>query len=110
MGEPVELQVDDEVAAQEPIVEDEVEEVVVSIEGEPLLAGLKEEAFAELQEELLQMGDDGRLEIGFGVSGLLVEPEELEDVRFLQDVLGFHDDLALGSEAFHARLVAAEGE
>ena len=48
MRELVELQVDDQIAAQEPVVEDEVEEVVVAVEGETLLPCLEEEAFAQL--------------------------------------------------------------
>ena len=48
MRELVELQVDDQIAAQEPVVEDEVEEVVVAVEGEALLPSFKEEAFAQL--------------------------------------------------------------
>ena len=104
------LQVDDEVAAQEPVVEDEVEEVVVAIEGEALLPRLKEKAFAQLQEEFFEVRDNGRFEIGFGVTGLLVEAEEFEDERILQDVFGLRDDLPLAGEAFDARFVAAEGE
>ena len=37
MRELVELQVDDQIAAQKPVVEDEVEKVVVAVEGEALL-------------------------------------------------------------------------
>ena len=47
MGELFKFQVDDEVAAQEAVVEDEIEKVVVAVEGEPLLTGLEEKAFAE---------------------------------------------------------------
>ena len=59
MREFAQLQVDDEVAAQEPVVEDEVEEVVVAVEGESLLPGLEEEAFAQLQKEFFEVRDDG---------------------------------------------------
>ena len=110
MRELVELQVDDQIAAQEPVVEDEVEEVVVAVEGEALLPSLKEEAFAQLQEEFFEVRDDGGFEIGFGVTGLLVETEEFEDERILQDVFGLRDDLPLAGEAFYAGFVAAEGE
>jgi hypothetical protein len=51
---------------------------VVLIEGEALLAGLEEEAFAEFEEEVLQAVDDGLLEVVFGVAGFFFEAEELE--------------------------------
>ena len=59
MGEFAKFQIDDEVAAEDAVVKDEVEEVVVAIEGEPLLARLEEKAFSKLQKELFQVADDG---------------------------------------------------
>lgn len=103
----VELEVDDDVAAEEAIVEDEVHEVVVLIEGEALLAGIEEEAFAEFEEEVLEAIDDGLLEIGLGVAGLRIEAEELEHERLLQQVLRPDDDLAFLGEPPDARLVPA---
>jgi hypothetical protein len=108
--ELVELQVDDQIAAEEPIVEDEVEEVVVAVECEPLLARFEEEALAEFEEKFFQMRDDGGFEFGFGVAGLFVEAEEFEDEGFFEEVVGLGDDLTLPGEAFYAVLVAAEGD
>lgn len=79
MRELVELEVDDDVAAQEAVIEDEIDEVVVFIEGEAFLAGLEEEAFAEFEKEVFEAVDDGLLQIAFGVAGLVVETEEFED-------------------------------
>jgi hypothetical protein len=110
MGELVELQVDDQIAAQEPIVEDEIEEVVVAIEGETLLPGLEEKAFAQLEQELFQMGDDGGFKLGFGVIGLFGEAEEFQHERFLEEIFRLRDDLPLAGEAFNAGFVSAEGE
>ncbi len=58
MGELVELEVDDDVAAQEPVVENEIKEVVVAIEGETLLPGLEEKALAEFEEEFFEVADE----------------------------------------------------
>ena len=52
MGKFVELEVDDDVAAEEAVVEDEIHEVVVLIESEALLAGLEEEAVVRSQRML----------------------------------------------------------
>ena len=55
MGEFVEFEVDDDVAAEEAVVEDEVHEVVVRIKGEAALAGLEKEAFAEFEKEVFEV-------------------------------------------------------
>ena len=49
MRELVELEVNDDIAAQEPVVEDEIHEVMILVEGESLLAGLEQKTFAEFQ-------------------------------------------------------------
>ena len=108
MGEFAKFQIDDEVAAEDAVVKDEVEEVVVAIEGEPLLARLEEKAFSKLQKELFQVADDGGFQITLGVADLFIEAEEFEDVRFLEQILRRFDDLPLGGEAFHTGLVAAQ--
>jgi len=49
MRELLQLEINDDIAAQQPVVEYEVEEVVIAIEGETLLPGLEEKAFAEFE-------------------------------------------------------------
>ncbi len=83
---------------------------MVAIEGEPLLAGLEKEAFAEFEQELFKMGDQGRFEIRFGVAGLFVQAGEFEHERLLEDVRGPGDDLSLFGELLDAFFVAAQGE
>ena len=100
MGQLVELQVNDEVAAQEAVVENEVQEVVLAVEGESFLPGLEEKTLAQLDEKPLQVGDDGRLQIGFRIAGLLLQAQELEDESFFQEVFGAGDDLARGQSTF----------
>ena len=110
MGELVELQVDDQIATQEAVVEDEIEKVVVAIEGESLLPRLEEEALAEFEEEVLQVRDEGGLEIRLGVGGLLGEAEEFKDERFFEEVFGSGDDLAFLRQLADGFFVTAEGE
>ncbi|MDB6006162.1 MAG: hypothetical protein JWR15_3149 [Prosthecobacter sp.] len=110
MRELVELEVDDDVAAEEAVVEDEIDEVVVFIEGEALLAGFEEEAFAEFEEEVFEAVDDGLFEVVFGVAGLVFKAEEFQDEGLFQQVLGPDDDLALAGEFADAFFVAAESE
>jgi len=110
MGELVELEIDEDVTAKEAVVENEVHEVMVFIEGETTLPGLEEEAFAEFEQKVLEMGDDGRLQIGFGVAGSFLEAEKFEDEGFLEKVFRPGDELAFPGETLGAVLVPAEGK
>jgi hypothetical protein len=84
MGEIVELEVDDDVATQEPVVENEIKEVVVAIEGETLLPGLEEEALAEFEEEFFEVADECGFEVGFRKTGSIFQAEKFEDERFFE--------------------------
>ena len=64
MGELVELEVDDHVATQETIIEDQVHEEVIFVKGKTFLPRLEQEAFAEFEQEALQVADNGRFEFG----------------------------------------------
>lgn len=56
------------------------------------------------------MGDDGAFEVGFAVTGLLLQAEELQDQRLLEKILGAGDNLAFLGKAIDTGLVAAECE
>lgn len=83
---------------------------MVVVEGESFLAGLEEEAFAEFQEELLELADDGGFEIGLGIGRFIFQAEEFEDGGIFEHVRGFRGDMAFLGEPSDACLVAAEGE
>jgi hypothetical protein len=110
MRELLQLEINDDIAAQEPVVEDEVEEVVVAIEGESLLPCFEEEALAEFEQKLFKMGDQCGFKIGLGIAGLLVEAEEFEHERLFEEVFGLGDELPFAGEPFDSCLVAAESE
>jgi hypothetical protein len=58
VGEFVDFEVDEDVAAEESVVEDEIDVEVVFFEAEAFLAGLEEEAFAEFEKVLFEMIED----------------------------------------------------
>ena len=49
MGELVQLQVDDDVTAQEPIIKHQIKEVVIAVEGKTLLPCFEQETLAEFE-------------------------------------------------------------
>ena len=110
MRELVELQVNDDIAAQEPVVKHKVKEIVVAVKREPLLPGFEEETLAEFQQEFLQVGNQRRFEVRLAVIRLLVEAEKFEDEGLLQQILGPSDDLASFGEPLHGGFIAAERE
>lgn len=110
MTELVELQVDEHIAAQQAVVEDEIDEEMVLVEGEALLPGLEEKAFAQLQQKLFEPVNDGGFQVGFGIASFLVKAEEFQDVRLFEDVRRRNDDLSLAGKPLDLFLVFAEGE
>ena len=95
VGDLADLQIDQHVAAQQAIVEDQIDEEMFFLEGEALLPGLEEEAFAQFQQEALDLADDGGFEVGFGIAAALVQPEELQHQGLFEQVARLGDDLAL---------------
>ena len=62
------LQIDQHVAAKQPVIEDQIDKEMLLVEGEAFLPGLEEKALAQLQKEMFQLVDDCYLQIGFGIS------------------------------------------
>src|ERR1017187_2351331 len=110
MGDLAEFQIDQDIAAQQAVVENQVHEEVVFVEGEPPLACLEEEAFAHFQQETLDLADDGSFQVGLGILAALVQAEKLQDQGFLQQVARLHDGLAFPREPTDTLFIAAEGE
>lgn len=87
MSELTELEVDEDEAAEQAVVEHEVDEEVVTVEGQPLLARHEAEPLAELEQERFDAVDDRLLKVALTPRGALVETEELQNERLL-DHLG----------------------
>jgi len=69
------------------VVEHQVDEVITVIGADALLALDKGKPFAQLQEELLQVGDDALFEVAF-LPGFILQVEKVEDVRVAQVMFG----------------------
>ena len=59
---------------------------MLAVERDPLLAAHEGEALAQLEEELLELVDQGPLQVGLAEPLVLAEPGELQDVGVLDQV------------------------
>ena len=110
MRERAELEVDQHMAAQQAVVEDEVDEEMLVVEAEALLPRLEQKALAEFEQELAEAVDDGAFQIGVGLAALFGQAEKFQHQRFLEQVLRLTDDLAFARQLADAFLVAAQGQ
>ncbi len=84
--EGTDFQFDEQMAAKEAVVEDEVDVVVFAANGDPPLPRLKAKARAELEEEGLEMVEECGLEIAFEIVWFFGQPGEFENVRVANQV------------------------
>src|ERR1039458_10606074 len=75
MGDLAEFQIDQDVAAQQAVIENQIHEEVVFVEGEAPLPRLEEEALAHFQQEALDLADDGGFQVGLGILAALVQAD-----------------------------------
>ena len=80
------------------------------VEGKTLLPRLEEEAFAHFQQEMLDLADDGGLQVGLRIAAPLVQSEELQNERFLEQVARPLNGMPFPREPANALFVAAEGQ
>ncbi len=72
--------------AELAIVEQQVDAEVVSVDLDPLLASDEGEPAAELQDERLELAEDGVFQVFLQVA--VRDAEEIEDVGIIEDHLG----------------------
>ncbi len=80
------------------------------VESEALLPCLEEETFAHFQEEALDLADDGGFQVGFRIAAPLVQSQEFQNQRLLEQIARLLDDLPLPRKPANPFLVAAEGQ
>lgn len=64
MGELADFQVDQHIGAQQAVVENQIDEKMVVVKGKALLPVLKQKALTQLQQKMLDLADDGALQVG----------------------------------------------
>lgn len=84
--EGADFQVEQDVAAEEAVVEDEVHVVVPVADGDAFLPGLEAEAHAEFEQEGLEMVEEGGLEVVLGVGGAFGQAGKFEHVGIAEQV------------------------
>lgn len=103
VGEGLGLQLDEDVALEDAVVEDEVHEEILSTNEDPFLACFEAEAVAHFEKKLLQSFEQGIFQIRFAHGVPRAETEKLEDVRIADDVCrldGFRPGVSHGGERF----------
>ena len=83
---------------------------MLAVERDPLLAAHEGEALAQLEQELLELGDQGLLQVGLAEPLVLAEPGELQDEGILHQVGRPRDLVPLPGQRHDPRLVAAQGQ
>ena len=89
VGELAEFPVNDDQASEPSVVEQQVDPIPLVADAEPALAADEREVAAELQQEGLQVLDQGFLQLALGV--LVLQSQEFEDQRILDLLLGRED-------------------
>ena len=80
------------------MVEYQIDIKVVTVEGDPLLAGHEGKSLTQLQQESLQVIDQGLFQIGLYELGGSGQTEEFHDDRVLENIAGGLDLLSLGGQ------------
>ena len=73
-------------AAEQPVIEDQIDAVMPAAFGNAELAGLETKAAAELQQEFLEVVEKDGFEIELGVFRALGKAGEFENVGIAQDI------------------------
>ena len=74
------LEIDEQMAAEDAVIKDEIDVIVFVADGEPLLPGLETEASAEFEEEGLQVIEQRFLQVLFEIVRLPCEAHKLQHV------------------------------
>jgi hypothetical protein len=83
---------------------------MVAVQRDALLPRHEREAFAQLQQEGLKVGDEGGFEFRLNEPGGFGQAEEFDDDGVFEQVGGFGDFLAFAGEAEETLFVLAGGE
>ena len=100
MFDVVDFQIDQDEAAEDAVVEDEIDPVVGVVEGDAVLPADEGEALAEFQEEGLEVIAEESFEISLGDAVRLGNFQELEDVGIAEQFrrLGYDQPFACQGE------------
>ena len=78
MAEAVDLEVDNHMAFQDAVVENEVGLEIVLVNEDPLLSGLEAEAATHLHEYHLEMVENGGFQLALSIDVLRRQPQEFK--------------------------------
>ena len=110
MSQRARLQVKEDKAAQKPVVEDQIHEEMLFLEGKAHLTSHEGKAIAKFQQKFLKVTNETPLQFRFRIAALRLHAQKLQDIRLLQDILRLRDDVAFAGQLHDGILVLAQGD
>lgn len=104
------FQINQNEAAEDAMVKDEIDPVMGVIEGDAVLPADEGEAFAKFEQKGLEVIAETGFEVGLGDVMRFGDFQKLEDVGTAQQVRRLRDNLAFGGELENGVFVFSSGE
>lgn len=82
------MKLDQHMAVELAVIENQIHEVIAAPDADLLLPVLEAESISQFEQELLQVVEQGGLQIVFTENLLRLEPEKFKNVGILDDVGG----------------------
>ena len=82
------MKLDQHMAVELAVIENQIQEVIAAPDADLLLPILEAESISQFEQELLQVIEQGGLQIVFTENLLRLEPEKFKNVGILDDVGG----------------------
>lgn len=82
------MKLDQHMAVELAVIENQIHEVIAAPDADLLLPILEAESISQFEQELLQVIEQGGLQIVFTENLLRLEPEKFKNVGILDDVGG----------------------
>lgn len=107
MSQLADLEIDEHIALEHRVIEDQVDIEMVAVDGDTLLARHECKTLAQFEQESLQVVDERLLQLGLDQPRGLRQAEELDDHRVFQHIERLHHFLAMRCQSHQALLVLA---
>ena len=88
MGKLAYFQINQHIAAQQAVVENQIDKKMIFIEGKAFLPGFEQKAFTQFQQKILQLIDNGGLKVALGILHFFLQTEKFQDIGVFKQIFG----------------------